>query len=49
MEHIEVNFLVGMMGYGIYGGFLGLFVELLIILIIVVVVVMLLNRSNFVG
>ena len=44
-----MNFLVGMRGYGIYGGFLGLFVELLIILIIVVVVVMLLNRSNFVG
>ena len=48
MEHIEVNFLVGMMGYGIYGGFLGLFVELLIILIVVLVVVFLLKTSNFV-
>lgn len=44
-----MNFLVGMMGYSMYGGFLGFFVELLIILLIVGVVVMLLNRSNFVG
>jgi uncharacterized membrane protein len=38
-----------MMGYSMYGGFLGFFVEILIILLIVGVVVMLLNRSNFVG
>ncbi len=45
--------MVGMMGSGIYGtmygGLVGVFVELLIILLIVGVVVMLLNRSNFVG
>lgn len=44
-----MNFLVGMMGYGMYGGLTGIFVELLIILLIVVFVIMLLNRSNFVG
>ncbi len=38
-----------MMGYGMYGGLTGIFVELLIILLIVVFVIMLLNRSNFVG
>ena len=38
-----------MMGYSMYGGLVGIFVELLIILLIVGVVVMLLNRSNFVG
>ncbi len=41
--------MAGMMGYGMYGGLVGVFVELLIILLIVGVVVMLLNKSNFVG
>lgn len=38
-----------MVGYTMYGGLIGFFVEILIILLIVGVVVMLLNRSNFVA
>lgn len=41
--------MVGMMGYTMYGGLVGFFVEILIILLIVGLVVMLLNRSNFVA